>query len=250
MSNTTKIDVLANKRALVVGGTGNVGFFLVDGLLRAGAQVTIPTRSKEKLERLVSRLAEPLRARVEPVFVDIGTVEGARELGRHVSGSGIALHAVLAAPASWHQTQSMLAAGFDDFKSVIETRLYPHFLAAETLLPLIEDDGAYVTINGPVAFAGLPQPGAGSIAVASVAQNKLVQALAAETGGHPRVNDVVMWAYLGPNGTRSGSPLQGEQVGDFVAALVSPLGASVHGQTLHLKSPAQVANALAGQFSS
>lgn len=249
MSNTIKGDELANKHALVVGGTGNVGYFLVDGLLRAGAQVSVPTRSKEKLARLVSRLAEPLRARVEPVFVDIGTAEGARELGRHISSSGIALDAVVAAPASWHQTRSMLAAGFEDFKSVIETRLYPHFLAAEALLPLIEADGAYVTINGPAAFAGLPHPGTGSIAVAAMAQNKLVQAIAAETGGQPRVNDVVMWAYLGPNGTRSGSPLEGEQVGDFVAALVSPLGAGVHGQTLHLKSTAQVTNALTGHFS-
>jgi NAD(P)-dependent dehydrogenase (short-subunit alcohol dehydrogenase family) len=235
---------------LVVGGTGDVGFFLVDGLLRADAQVIVPTRSKQKFERLISRLTEPLRARVEPVFVDIGTVEGARELGRQVSSSGIALDAVVAAPASWHQTRSMLGAGFDDFKSVIETRLYPHFLAAETLLPLIRADGAYVTINGPAAFAGLPQPGTGSIAVAAMAQNKLVQALAAETGGRPRVNDVVMWAYLGPQGTRSGSPLQGEQVGDFVAALVSPLGAGMHGQTLHLKSAVQVTNALTGHFSS
>jgi hypothetical protein len=86
------------------------------------------------------------------------------------------------------------------------------------------------------------------MAVVSVAQNMPVQALGAETSGNPRVNDVIMRAFLGPQGTRPGSTLSGEQVGDYVAALAADTGASVHNQTLYLTEPTQVTAALAGEF--
>jgi NAD(P)-dependent dehydrogenase (short-subunit alcohol dehydrogenase family) len=142
----------------------------------------------------------------------------------------------------------MLRAGFAEFQHVIETRLYPHYLAAEAFLSLVEPDGSYTTINGPAGFVHSPFPGTGAISVAASAQATLVQAIARETDGQPRVNDVVMHAYLGPQGTRQGSPLAGEQVGDFVAALASPLGQDVHGQTIHLTSSQQVIDALTGNF--
>lgn len=239
---------LEGTTTLIAGGTGNVGFFLVDGFLRAGAHVLIPTRSESKYARLLSRLPETAKTRVEPIFTDIGTPEGAAELGRELKTRDRQLAAVAAAPATWHQVESMYQAGFADFRNVVETRLYPHFLAAETLLPLLGHGGAYVTINGPVGFTEEVSPGSGSIATACIAQNKMMMAFAGETRGRPRVNDVVMWAYLGPQGTRAGSQLTGEQVGDFVAALASELGATVHGKTIHLKSPTQVGSALSGNF--
>ncbi|WP_431904302.1 hypothetical protein [Nonomuraea sp. bgisy101] len=57
-----------------------------------------------------------------------------------------------------------------------------------------------------------------------------------------------MMAFIGPNGTRPGSPLSGEQVGDHVSALSSAAGHAVHDQTLHLRDPRQVDAALAGTF--
>ncbi|MBB2943371.1 NAD(P)-dependent dehydrogenase (short-subunit alcohol dehydrogenase family) [Actinoplanes lutulentus] len=231
---------------LVVGGTGNVGFFLVDGFLRAGARVLVPSRSPQNLERLRSRLGAAAD-RLVPVNGDIGTAEGAVQVQAQVRDLSSELFAVASAPASWHQSHSMLQAGFAEFKHVIETRLYPHFLAAEALLPLIALGGSYTTINGPAGFISPPPPGIGAIAVAAAAQNKLIEAIAAETAGTPRVNDVVMKAFLGPNGTRPGSPLRGEQVGDFVAALAAG-GTHVHNRTIQLASPRQIDEALAGNF--
>jgi len=239
---------LEGRDTLVVGGTGNVGFFLVDGFLRAGARVLVTSRSTSKIERLKSRLGADKAARVVEVLGDIGTAEGAGLLAKQVADLTDGLTAVAAAPSSWHQNQSMIGAGFADFKHVIESSLYPHYLAAEAFLPHLEADGAYLTINGPAGFVHAPWPGTGSISVAAAAQGTLVQAFARETEGHPRVNDVVMYAYMGPNGTRTGSPLTGEQVGDFVAALASPLGQKIHGRTIHLRSTQQVEHALVGAF--
>ena len=40
-------------------------------------------------------------------------------------------------------------------------------------------------------------------------------AVVIETGGRPRVNDLIMHAFIGPAGTRPGPRLNGEQVADF-----------------------------------
>ncbi len=238
---------LKGRDALVVGGTGNVGYFLVEGFLRAGARVVVPSRSQPNLDRLQSRLGAAAAERLVPILGDIGTADGAAQIQSQVRELTEELFAVVAAPASWHQTASMLQAGFADFKNVIETRLYPHYLAAEALLPLIVTGGSYTTINGPAGFLSPPPPGIGAIAVAAAAQNKLIEAFAAETAGQPRVNDVVMKAFLGPHGTRPGSPLTGEQVADYIVALAAT-GTDVHNRTIHLRDPRQVDAALSGSF--
>jgi NAD(P)-dependent dehydrogenase (short-subunit alcohol dehydrogenase family) len=44
MTTSLPLPALAGATTLVAGGTGNVGFFAVDALLRAGADVLVPTR--------------------------------------------------------------------------------------------------------------------------------------------------------------------------------------------------------------
>ncbi|WP_435283503.1 SDR family oxidoreductase [Streptomyces koelreuteriae] len=232
---------------LVAGGTGNVGFFAVDSLLRAGADVLVPTRSNAKFDRLRSRLAPDLRDRLIGLSGDVGTPESARGIAEQARAKTFGgLDAVVSAVATWHQGPPVLAGGFDAFRDVIESRLYPHFVIAEAFVPLLKSGGSYTTINGPVAFAGGVHSSTGPIAAASAAQNRLMLAIADETGGDPRVNDVVMWAYLGPNGTRPGSNLQGEEVGAFLAWLGGPDAGEVHGRTIHLRTPDQVRRTLAG----
>ena len=239
---------LAGRDAVVVGGTGNVGSFLVDGFLRAGARVFVPSRRMANLDRLASRLGEGRTSRLIPLVGDIGTPDGAKSLQSEIAARTSGLTAVASAPASWHQTASMLRAGFAEFAHVIETRLYPHYLAAEALLPLMNPEGAYTAINGPAGSVRPPQPGMGAIATVAAAQAKLIEAIGAETGGRPRVNDVVMMAFLGPQGTRPGSPLTGEQVADFVVALSTERASGVHGRSIDLREARQIDAALAGQF--
>lgn len=239
---------LADNDTVVVGGTGNVGFFLVEGFLRAGARVLVPSRSEEKFATLLTRLPEHHRDRVSHLPVDVSTEAGGRALAEQVHQRAGSVAAVAASPASWHQTPTMLGAGFDDFRATIESRLYPHYRAVENLLPVLEPGGAYIFIGGPVAFMDPIPVGTGAIATATLAQSALMRAIAAETTGERRVNEVIMHAYLGPHGTRRGSGLLGEQVGDYVAALASNTDPEVHGRTLQLQTPAQVTAALAGDF--
>lgn len=84
--------------------------------------------------------------------------------------------------------------------------------------------------------------------MAAAAQSGLMRAIATEKAGRARVNEVVMHAFIGPHGTRRGSGLRGEEVGDYVASLASSTGPAVHGRTLQLERSAQVVAALAGDF--
>ncbi|MGW2052045.1 SDR family NAD(P)-dependent oxidoreductase [Streptomyces sp. NPDC001858] len=247
MTTPLPLPALDGTTALVAGGTGNVGFFAVDALLRAGADVIVPTRSNAKFDRLRSRLDPELRDRLTGLPGDIGSPEGSREIAEQARAQTFGgLDAVVSTVASWHQGPPVLSGGFDAFREVIESTVYPHFVIAEALVPVLKPGGSFTTVNGPVGFTDGVHSSTGPIAAATAAQNRLVLAVADETGGDPRVNDMVMWAYLGPNGTRPGSPLQGEEVGAFLAWLSGPDAQGVHGRTIHLRTPDQVRRTLTG----
>lgn len=91
---------LAGQDTLVVGATGNVGFFLVEAFLRAGAHVLAPSRSEERFERLRSRLPDETRERVTHLNADLSTPAGARNLGDQVREHASSLAAVAASSAS------------------------------------------------------------------------------------------------------------------------------------------------------
>lgn len=139
-----------------------------------------------------------------------GGATGSAEVSRAGEDQGPGgLDAVVSTVASWHQGPPVLSGGHEAFRNVIESTLYPHFVIAEALVPALKAGGSYTTVNGPVGFTDSVHASTGPIAASTAAQNRLVLAIADETGGDPRVNDLVMWAYLGPNGTApaSGGPL-------------------------------------------
>ncbi len=55
-----------------------------------------------------------------------------------------------------------------------------------------------------------------------------------------RVNELVIYTYIGPDGTQLGSPVSGEDVGRYAAYLASPRAAGVRGASVRLASPADI----------
>lgn len=97
----------------------------------------------------------------------------------------------------------------------------------------------YVTIQGPLAFEPLFRT-SGLVSVATAAQAMLARVLMHElTGSRVRVNQLVIYATLGW-GDDDQSRVSGADIGRYVTYLLSDAGASAHGQTIHLMSPAQV----------
>ena len=116
-----------------------------------------------------------------------------------------------------------------------------HFAVARPLIPALEPQGgAYVTINGPLAFEPL-FPGAGLVSVATAAQAMLARVLMKElASSRVRVNEVVIYSSFG-RGDDERNAVTGADIGRYVAYLLSNQGAGVRGQTIHLRSPEQVA---------
>ncbi len=70
-----------DKRVLVSGSTGGIGFAAAKGFLAAGASVVVNGRSNASVEAAVARLRE-VGAEVAGFAGDLGTAEACARLGR------------------------------------------------------------------------------------------------------------------------------------------------------------------------
>lgn len=229
--------VLIGRRIMVAGGTGNVGRQLVRALLGAGATVVVPSRGVAGLEALGEFLAPASPERFVPLTGDI-TDEGdvprlLREAGP-LDGGVASLGRFVAAP-------SALEASVTDLERALHDYVLAHFAAARALLPVIrERDGGYVMINGPLAFDAL-FPGAGLVSIATAAQAMLARVLMKEAADtRARINELVIYSSFG-RGADDENLVTGADIGRYVAHLLSARGAGVRGETIHVRSPEEVA---------
>src|SRR5688500_15978066 len=158
--------ILDGKRVLVAGGTGNVGRHIVREVLTAGGSVVVPSRSPEKLETLAAVLEPELRRRLVPLAGDITSDADAPrplEESGELDGAVATLGRFVAAPKAIEAPRADLVRALDDY-------VLAHFAAARSLVPALHrSGGAYVTINGMLAFEPM-FPGAGLVSIATAAQ--------------------------------------------------------------------------------
>ncbi len=242
---------LRDRVAVVSGGTGNVGRFLVSALLHAGARVIVPSRSEAKLKDLLggySRLPahRDQKHRLRGLVGNItDETEGPAIVKRILREEG-RLDAAVASLGRFVPTRNVLSASRSELEAAVEGYLMAHFGAAKAILPVLRvDGGSYTFIQGPLAFEVWSKE-ASLVSVASSAQAMLARALMEEESQDPppdrsrvRVNEVVMYAPVGWD-DHDGGPLKPEHIGAFVARLMSDEAKGVHGRSIHLKSPGQV----------
>jgi 3-oxoacyl-[acyl-carrier protein] reductase len=78
---------LANRKAIVTGGSAGIGLAIVKSLLAEGVTVVVPGRSKAKLDQAI-----PDGANVQKVVADLATAEGAAALVREVPDADILIN--------------------------------------------------------------------------------------------------------------------------------------------------------------
>jgi NAD(P)-dependent dehydrogenase (short-subunit alcohol dehydrogenase family) len=78
---------LANRKAIVTGGSAGIGLAIVKSLLAEGVSVVVPGRSKAKLDQAI-----PDGANVQKVVADLATAEGATALIREVPDADILIN--------------------------------------------------------------------------------------------------------------------------------------------------------------
>src|ERR1700678_1994808 len=78
---------LKGKTAIVTGGSAGIGLAIVQSLTAEGVTVTVPGRSKEKLDKALSGLN-----RVRTIAADVATAEGAAALIQQVPDTDILIN--------------------------------------------------------------------------------------------------------------------------------------------------------------
>jgi NAD(P)-dependent dehydrogenase (short-subunit alcohol dehydrogenase family) len=79
---------LRGKKAIVTGGTAGIGLAIVRALAAEGVSVTVPGRSREKLDRSLSHAGDS----VPGLVADVATAEGAASLIRQVEDTDILIN--------------------------------------------------------------------------------------------------------------------------------------------------------------
>jgi 3-oxoacyl-[acyl-carrier protein] reductase len=229
---------LSGHTVLVAGGTGNVGTHLTRQLLLAGARVVVPSRSAGRLAQLRRALDAPLGERLIGIEGDVAVPAGSarvRDEAERLAGG--AVDSIVASLGGFVGAPSVLSAPLEDLERAVQGYLYSHFVVARTFLPsLVDAGGAYVFINGPLAWSPV-FPGSGLVSIASAAQAMLARVLmkeTAETGA--RVNELVIYSAFGWADAEQRNTVTGEDIGQYVAYLVGDAGRGIRGETIHLKN--------------
>jgi NAD(P)-dependent dehydrogenase (short-subunit alcohol dehydrogenase family) len=239
---------LTDQTVVVAGATGNVGPFVVRALLERGASVAASSRSEEKLGGLREHLREHVddtRLRRLHTFVgDLGDEPEAAILRQKISEEVGTPRAVVASVGDYVAAPSLLDARTDELRRALDTAVLAHFAIARTFLPVLRDSGGtYVLLQGPLAFELYPGYGGDLVSIATAAQHMLFRALAQELAeSRARVVELVGHMLIRDRQAQPTSPLSGEEVGAFVAYLVAGAGDEIHGQSIHLRSPEQLAD--------
>jgi NAD(P)-dependent dehydrogenase (short-subunit alcohol dehydrogenase family) len=211
---------LANKRVVVTGATGNIGWGVAKAALDEGADVTAIVRSSSAAETVAASLGHSKNLSFE--VGDLGKPSEAQALRDRIAARGAIDH-VVAAIGPWWQKGPIIDQPFSEYAAVREVLLDPHVYAATAFLPLLNDrDGSsYTIITGAAAHIELPGTGLLVVAVSGVVA--LSRMLRSETVGNKvRVNEILIKTRIEKE-PRDGvihAPIFGEKVAGLMNTTV------------------------------
>lgn len=138
--------LLANKTAIVTGGTKGIGFAIARSLVAAGASVSISARNEDEVKHTAAELNESgdgscvgfvcdVRAEAQVTSFFASSLAALGGLDILVNNAGIGIFAPVASTTG------------DDFRAVIETNLCGVFYCCHEAIPLLKQRGGGYIIN-------------------------------------------------------------------------------------------------------
>jgi NAD(P)-dependent dehydrogenase (short-subunit alcohol dehydrogenase family) len=226
---------LTGNRILVAGGTGHMGRHLVHAIIDVGGVAIVPSRSPDRLDALMRATGSDRRDRIVALT---GNISNQQE-GAALMEQAAPLHGAVVSVGAFVEASNVLGAAPEDLQRAFDAHVAAHFAVARVVVPILEPaGGAYIMINGPLAFQ-LMSADTGLISIAAAAQAMLARALMKELAESAvRVNEVIVYSRFGC-GPASGNTVTGTDIGRYVTHLLSPQGAGMRGQRLHLRWPQQ-----------
>lgn len=239
---------LNGKVVFVAGGAGNIGAITVRGCLRAGATVVTASRDAGRFDRLrrFTEQDELDRQKLITLTGNLGDEAGAAQLRDQVIAQVGVPDGVIASLGGGMVPSPLLTMPLDSWYSVIENNLTAHLLAARAFLPsmIARGKGAFMLVSGYGGMVSWSNSAPVSIAAAGVIS--LGRNLAAENAqSGVRIKTMVLatneslWAKF------AGDPAayRGDDVGEFMAWLVSDEGAEAKPDVVYYVTDWNKANA-------
>lgn len=241
---------LKNKTAIVGGGTGNVGSFIVKDLLKRGASVVVPSRSRKKIKELETFLKkQPIELNFDQLYfihADIGNKNEIEHILKDIVDLVGEPDAFISSLGRFLPVPALLDASVSQLKQVINDYLITHFIVARTFLRRFKENGkgTYVFINGPLALEPWEGSEAGLVSTATAGQQMLFKVLAQELEGSAvTVTELINYAYIRNKATQPGSTISGEATAAYASYLVSGQAEGIHGESIKLQSDEQLKEA-------
>jgi 3-oxoacyl-[acyl-carrier protein] reductase len=220
---------LENKRIVVFGATGNVGFGVASAALDAGASVILPARSTRSEAELHDQFAGR-DARV--VLGDVSDGPAADGLARRIREQHGPIDHVVASLGAWWSGGRLVDQTSETWEEVRRMLLDSHVHAARTMLPLLSgEESAYVIITGEGAVR--PLPAASLLTIALGGTLALSRLLRAEHRRGVRVNEVRIASRVEARPRPGVVPARA-----FGEALLQVLASDVRGAVIPFSSPA------------
>jgi|TARA_B110000090_G_C13257456_1_gene398955 Tropinone reductase 1 len=191
---------LANKHAVVTGGSKGIGYACAEQLLHFGATVLICSRTPEAVASAVASLnAASTNGGVAcGVTCDVSTPEGRQILLAAVTSQLEGRLDVLVNNVGTNKRAKIEETTEEEYHTMFKTNIDSCFFLLKMMFPMLKDTkGCVVNIS---SVAGIRSSGTGSIYAATKgAMVQLTRALACEWGGHGiRVNCVCPWMTFTP----------------------------------------------------
>ncbi|OLF12844.1 hypothetical protein BLA60_06125 [Actinophytocola xinjiangensis] len=212
---------------LVAGGAGVAGECVVRALLALGTHVVVPSRAPARLTALADRTDPAVRDRLHLALGDVGTEEGVTRLRDEIVERYGRPRGVVASLGGWWEGEQFADLPTSTWERVLHDNLTAHFLVARTFLPVLDQDAApvYVTLAG--IAADHPEPFAAPISITGAAQRMMLRTIAvSDLGRTIRLHEVAIMTPVVTDRWDGDPPrpdwLTGEQVGAYVAGVVSP----------------------------
>ncbi|HEY3339171.1 MAG TPA: SDR family oxidoreductase [Propionicimonas sp.] len=211
--------VLAARRVLVAGGTGNVGEGVTRSLLGRGATVLVPSSSGARLEQLRALIGPELATGLVTVEAPYGTFGTAEALADLVWDSHGGVTDVVALVGGWWAGKKLWELSEQDWQKVFVSPATTQLALARAFVPRL-GSGSYTTIAGFSSYS--PEPGSGPVSMQGAAQLMMRRVLSKEAAGIPRINDLMLGPIINrsrPQGRRDW--LTADEVGHAVARVIA-----------------------------
>ncbi|MFN9371555.1 MAG: SDR family NAD(P)-dependent oxidoreductase [Planctomycetaceae bacterium] len=249
MPQYTERMTLANKRALITGGSRGLGAEIAQVFADAGADLVITGRDRAGLEQTQGQV-QSLGRRCHCIEADLRTVEGAREVGRKTL-EHFGTVDILVNNAGIVHVHSLLEATVEEWEETQHVNLRAPWLLSQAVAPGMIAQRAGKIVNISSSAAVQPPEDHGAYCAAKGGLNVLTQAMAAEWARHNiQANAVAPTVVLTAMGKQVwGDPQKGDpkkaripagrfgepiEVADLVLFLASPASNWICGQVIRI----------------